>query len=145
MLIVNDTHRLLAGGVSLNVPCPYSCQPLQSYPLILADDAAQTVYSATCVVELATPRPRGTRSSSGCSPPITSNWRGKPPTELATIVNLIASSRSGRKVCLDATRVVPPPMSRSHMPSWKPSPYRVTASTPTDMTPESREYLPGIA
>lgn len=38
-------------------------------------------------------KPSGTRSSLGCSPPITSNWRGKLPTELATIVNLIASTR----------------------------------------------------
>ena len=54
MLIVNDTHRLLAGVVSLNEPCPYCCQPLRSYPLIMSDDAAQTVYHAACAVELAT-------------------------------------------------------------------------------------------
>jgi len=54
MLIVNDTHRLLAGVVSLNAPCPYCCQPLRSYPLILCDDAAQTLYHAACAVELAT-------------------------------------------------------------------------------------------
>jgi hypothetical protein len=54
MLIVNDTHRLLAGVVSLNEPCPYCSQPLRAYPLILADDAAQTVYHAACAVELAT-------------------------------------------------------------------------------------------
>jgi hypothetical protein len=54
MLIVNDTHRLLAGVVSLNEPCPYCCRPLRSYPLILSDDAAQTVYHAACAVELAT-------------------------------------------------------------------------------------------
>lgn len=54
MLIVNDNQRLLAGVVSLNEPCPYCSQPLRSYPLILSDDAAQTVYHAACAVELAT-------------------------------------------------------------------------------------------
>lgn len=54
MLIVNDTHRLLAGVGSLNEPCPYCSQPLRAYPLIMSDDAAQTVYHATCTVELAT-------------------------------------------------------------------------------------------
>jgi hypothetical protein len=54
MLIVNDTQRLLAGVGSLNEPCPYCCQPLLSYPLIMSDDAAQTVYHAACAVELAT-------------------------------------------------------------------------------------------
>ena len=44
MLIVNDHHRLLAGVVSLNEPCLYYSQPLKAYPLILSDDAAQTVY-----------------------------------------------------------------------------------------------------
>jgi hypothetical protein len=59
MLIVNDTHRLLAGVVSLNEPCPYCCQPLRSYPLIMSDDAAQTVYHAACAVHM---------SGSLCSP-----------------------------------------------------------------------------
>ena len=54
MLIVNDTHRLLAGVGRLNDPCPYCSQPLRVYPLILADDAAQTVYHAACAAELAT-------------------------------------------------------------------------------------------
>ena len=54
MLIVNDTHRRLAGVVSLNEPCPYCSQPLLSYPLIMSDDAAQTVYHAARAVELAT-------------------------------------------------------------------------------------------
>ena len=54
MLIVNDTHRLLAGVVSLNDPCPYCSQPLRSYPLIMSDDAAQTVYHAACALEVAT-------------------------------------------------------------------------------------------
>ena len=53
MLIINDTHRLLAGVASLNEPCPYCSQPLRSYPLILSDDAAQTVYHVACALELA--------------------------------------------------------------------------------------------
>jgi len=54
MLIVNDAHRLLAGVLSLNELCPYCSQPLLAYPLIMSDDAAQTVYHATCALELAT-------------------------------------------------------------------------------------------
>jgi len=54
MLIVNGNQLLLAGGVSLKEPCPYCCQPLRAYPLIMSDDAAQTVYHAACAVELAT-------------------------------------------------------------------------------------------
>ena len=54
MLIVNDTHHLLAGVASLSEPCPYCSQPLRSYPLIMSDDAAQTVYHAACTIELAT-------------------------------------------------------------------------------------------
>ncbi len=54
MLIVNDAHRLLAGVASLNEPCLYCSQPLRSYPLILSNDAAQTVYHAACALELAT-------------------------------------------------------------------------------------------
>jgi hypothetical protein len=54
MLIVNDTQRLLAGVGSLNEPCPYCSQPLRAYPLIMSDDAAQSVYHATCALEVAT-------------------------------------------------------------------------------------------
>jgi hypothetical protein len=54
MLIVNDHQLLLAGGVSLKEPCPYCSQPLRAYPLIMSDDAAQSVYHAACAVELAT-------------------------------------------------------------------------------------------
>jgi hypothetical protein len=54
MLIVNDTHRQLAGVVNLNEPCPYCSRPLRSYPLIMSDDAAQTVYHAACAVDLFT-------------------------------------------------------------------------------------------
>jgi hypothetical protein len=66
---------------------------------------------------------------------ITSNCRGKPLTELATIVNLIAATRSGLKVCLVSTRAAPPSMSRSHMPGWKPSTCTDTPSNPTSITP----------
>ncbi len=54
MLIVNDDQRLLAGVGSLEEQCQYCSQPLRAYPLILSDDAAQTVYHAACAVELAT-------------------------------------------------------------------------------------------
>ncbi len=44
--------------------------------------------SATC-----RPAPRsGTRSSTGCSPQITMNWRGRPLTSHHAIVNLIANT-----------------------------------------------------
>jgi hypothetical protein len=46
---------------------------------------------------------------------------------------------------LDSTRAAPPPRSRSQMPSWKPSTCTDTHSTPTGMTPESREEFPGAA
>ena len=54
MLIVNDNQRLLAGVVSLGERCKYCSKPLTTYPLIMSDDAAQTVYHAACAVELAT-------------------------------------------------------------------------------------------
>src|SRR5713226_4155856 len=54
MLIVNESQRLLAGVESLEQRCHYCCKALAEYPLILSDDAAQTVYHAACAVELAT-------------------------------------------------------------------------------------------
>jgi hypothetical protein len=54
MLIVNDDQRRRAGIVSLEEPCHSCCKALAEYPLIFADDAAQTVYHAACAVELAT-------------------------------------------------------------------------------------------
>ena len=54
MLIVNDTQRMLAGVVSLDEQCKYCSKPLTEYPLILSDDVDQTVYHATCAVQLAT-------------------------------------------------------------------------------------------
>ena len=53
MLIVNDAHLCLAGVASLEEPCCYCTKPLAAYPLILSDDARQTVYHITCALELA--------------------------------------------------------------------------------------------
>ncbi len=50
MLIVNDTHRLLAGVVSLNEPCPYCSQPLQAYPLIMSDDTYTLAVKPACLL-----------------------------------------------------------------------------------------------
>ena len=54
MLIVNDDHRLRAGVCSLNEPCPYCGTAFADYPLIMSDDAAQTVYHVACALELTT-------------------------------------------------------------------------------------------
>jgi len=54
MLIVNNDHRRLAGVLSLDERCKYCSKALAEYPLILIDDADQTVYHAACAVELAT-------------------------------------------------------------------------------------------
>ena len=54
MLIVNDDHRKRAGVLSLADQCPYCKKAFASYPLILIDDAEQTVYHITCALELAT-------------------------------------------------------------------------------------------
>jgi hypothetical protein len=40
--------------VSLEVRCKYCSKPLTTYPLIMSDDAEQTVYHAACAIELAT-------------------------------------------------------------------------------------------
>jgi len=53
MLIVNDDHLQLAGIASLEERCIYCSKQLAAYPLILSDDAAQTVYHITCALELA--------------------------------------------------------------------------------------------
>ncbi len=53
MLIVNDAHLHLAGVASLEERCCYCSRPLAAYPLILSDDAGQTVYHVTCALELA--------------------------------------------------------------------------------------------
>ena len=54
MLIVNDAHLCLAGRSSLEERCHYCKKPLAAYPLVMSDDAKQTVYHVTCVLELAT-------------------------------------------------------------------------------------------
>jgi hypothetical protein len=53
MLIVNDDHLRLAGIASLEESCPYCSKTLAAYPLIMSDDAKQTVYNITCALELA--------------------------------------------------------------------------------------------
>ena len=40
--------------MSLEERCRYCSRPLAAYPLIMSDDTAQTVYHATCALELAT-------------------------------------------------------------------------------------------
>jgi hypothetical protein len=54
MLIVNDDQLRLAGIVSLEERCKYCSKALAAYPLIMSDDAVQTVCHVTCVLELAT-------------------------------------------------------------------------------------------
>jgi hypothetical protein len=54
MLIVNDNQLRLAGIVSLEERCNYCSKALAAYPLIMGDDAKQTVYHVTCALELAT-------------------------------------------------------------------------------------------
>jgi len=54
MLIVNDTHRRLAGVASLEERCLYCSRPLAAYPLLMSDDTSQTVYHVTCALELVT-------------------------------------------------------------------------------------------
>ncbi len=54
MLIVNDTHLTLAGVCSLDELCPYCGLAFASYPLVMSDDPAQTVYHVACALELAT-------------------------------------------------------------------------------------------
>jgi hypothetical protein len=48
MLIVNDAHLCLAGRSSLEDLCHYCKKPLAAYPLVMSDDAKQTVYHVTC-------------------------------------------------------------------------------------------------
>jgi hypothetical protein len=54
MLILNYAHRLRAGVASLEEPCRYCSKALHAYPLIMSEDAKQTVYHAACAVQLAT-------------------------------------------------------------------------------------------
>jgi hypothetical protein len=54
MLIVNHDHLRRASIVSLEERCTYCSKTLAAYPLIMSDDAKQTVYHVTCALELAT-------------------------------------------------------------------------------------------
>ena len=54
MLIVNDAHLCLAGRSSLEERCHYCKKPLAAYPLVMSDDAKQTVYHVTCALDQAT-------------------------------------------------------------------------------------------
>lgn len=54
MLIVTDDHRMLAGVCSLDERCPYCGVAFAAYPLIMSEDASQTVYHAACALQLAT-------------------------------------------------------------------------------------------
>ena len=53
MLIINSDHLMRAGVGNLDEQCPYSGSAYASYPLIMSDDAEQTVYHATCALQLA--------------------------------------------------------------------------------------------
>jgi hypothetical protein len=53
MLIVNDDHLKRAGVCGLDELCPYCGSAYASYPLIMSDDAEQTVYHITCALQLA--------------------------------------------------------------------------------------------
>jgi hypothetical protein len=54
MLIVNDDHLRLTGISSLEERCSYCSRPLTAYPLIMSEDAKQTVYHIACAIQLAT-------------------------------------------------------------------------------------------
>jgi len=54
MLIINDDHRRRAGVCSLDELCPYCGSAFAFYPLVMSDDASQTVYHVACALELAT-------------------------------------------------------------------------------------------
>jgi hypothetical protein len=54
MLIVNGEHLMLAGVCSLDELCPYCGLAFADYPLIMSDDAVQTVYHIACALQLAT-------------------------------------------------------------------------------------------
>jgi hypothetical protein len=54
MLIINSDHLSRAGVGSLDECCSYCGASFGSYPLIMSDDPAQTVYHIACALELAT-------------------------------------------------------------------------------------------
>jgi hypothetical protein len=54
MLIVNEDHHRWAGVVGLDQRCHDSGSAFANYPLIMSDDARQTVDHVACALELAT-------------------------------------------------------------------------------------------
>jgi hypothetical protein len=54
MLIVNDDHRMRAGVCSLDERCSYCGLAFANYPLLMSDDAKQSVYHMACALQLAT-------------------------------------------------------------------------------------------
>src|SRR5205807_6668075 len=54
MLIVNDDQLRLAGIAGLEQRCHFCSEALATYPLIMSDDADQTVYQAACAIQCAT-------------------------------------------------------------------------------------------
>ncbi|HVB72751.1 MAG TPA: hypothetical protein VNE38_04270 [Ktedonobacteraceae bacterium] len=54
MLIVNNNQLRRASIVNLEERCTYCSKTLATYPLIMGNDAKQTVYHVTCALELAT-------------------------------------------------------------------------------------------
>ncbi len=53
MLIVNHDQLRRASIASLEERCTYCSKRLAAYPLIMTDNADQTVYHVTCALELA--------------------------------------------------------------------------------------------
>ena len=53
MLIMSDPQRLRAGIESLDQRCAYCKKVLHTYPLVMGDDVARSVYHAGCAIELA--------------------------------------------------------------------------------------------
>jgi hypothetical protein len=89
MLIVNDAHLCLAGRSSLEERCPYCKKPLAAYPLVMSDDAKQTVYHVTCAL---LPRHRPPGRSRDLLP--SSN----------SVSTIVCSHASRRRFCHDGMR-----------------------------------------
>lgn len=53
MLIVNHDHLMRTGVCSLDELCPSCSKAFAAYPLIMSDDAKQTVSHISCALELA--------------------------------------------------------------------------------------------
>jgi len=52
MLIMSDQQCKTAGIESLDQRCAYCSKALRAYPLIMGDDAQQSVYHVACAIEL---------------------------------------------------------------------------------------------